>query len=319
MPILTANLDTPSYITLIKPAAIQAFEGQPANSVISLPDGNNGSVYGQAAGAMLRTPNLGYQLEITNSFTVEGWAYPQRRDYDTGIQYIANTRITGNGWAFGFKTYSDGTRKLVIFAEDENTSEAGNVLVNDQPLSGDINDWSSWKHLALVYDASAGILTQGVWSCYLDGEFQGCQTNNRARVGTSRSEDFHLGGRSGNGYCFSGYLDCWRASKAALAPNQFLNATDSPATATDVLALWPINCADGVNLDATDIVGSYDFNTPITSTHMVTADTNPSVTNIPQSGCNRGVQGRCHRNRGQCCFQYTCKRSCTGFSLNRRL
>ncbi|MDD2600636.1 MAG: hypothetical protein PHO37_15675 [Kiritimatiellae bacterium] len=294
---LYSNLDTPNYPTAIEPATIQAFTGQPPNSTITLPDGNAGSAYAQGVGAILQTPNLGTHLEITNNFTVEGWLCPHRRDYDTTVQYIANTRINAKGWAFALKILSDKSRRLVIFAEDDT-----GVLIFDQPISDDLSDWSAWKHVALVYDSAAGTLAQGVWSCYLDGELQGCATNSRVIAGSSSSEYFHLGGRVNHHYTFAGYMDCWRAAKVALTPNQFLNATNSPAAATDVLALWPLNCENGVHMDATDIVGAYNFNVPVSSTYKVTANPDHAVADIYNPDATETFQGDPSVSQGSIVF-----------------
>src|SRR5690606_17440039 len=131
---------------------------------------------------------------------------PHRQDYDTDIQYIANTRVFTKGWAFALKRMSDGTRRLVIYAGDDSGGQVG-----DASLSGDLSAWAdTWRHVALVYDATAGAQVQGVWRCYLDGELQGAATNQQARVGTTASEYFHLAGRiGGNPVTFCGYLDCW--------------------------------------------------------------------------------------------------------------
>jgi len=246
----------------------------------------------------LRTSNLGYQLEITNSFTVEGWICPRRSDYNAAVQYIANTRISTKGWAFALKKLNDDTLKLVIFAEDD-----GGVQMFDAPISGDLTEWAdTWKHVALVYDATAGSLSQGVWNCYLDGIQQGSVTNGHVVSGDSASQYFHLGGRVGTDYTFSGFMDCWRASKAALTPSQFMNATNSPAAATDVLALWPLNSSNGIYLDATDVVGTFSFNTPVASTYKVTANTDQAVTNMPNPETSTTFKGNPALNPGSIIF-----------------
>jgi len=293
---LFGNMDT-SYVTVIKPATNHAFAGQPPNSAVALPAGNSGSAYAQASGACLRTPTLGTQLEVTNSFTVEGWLCPHRSDYNASVQYIANTRVDFKGWAFALKQFG-AALKLVVFAED-----TAGILLFDVPVSGDLSAWSdTWKHVALVYDATAGALAQGVWTCYLDGLQQGCVTNTRAVSGDSGSSYFHLAGRVDVASSFSGYLDCWRVSRTALAPNQFLSATNGAAAATDVLALWPLNSADNVYLDATDLVGAYSFNAPATSTYKVTANTDQAATNIPNPDATAAFKGNPAANTGSVFF-----------------
>lgn len=295
---LASFLDVTNHTTAIQASLAQAFADQPLNSALALSGGNAGSVYAQGVGACLRVADLGRQLEITNSFTVEGWICPRRRDYNADVQYLANTRISTKGWAFALKKLSDGTRKFVVFAEDS----AGR-LANDEPFSGDMSGWADeWKHVALVYDAAAGDVAQGVWTCFLDGVTQGAVTNNRAVSGDSGSESFHLAGRVSDGYTFCGNLDCWRVSKAALAPNQFLNAADGAAAATDVLALWPLNSADGLYIDATDVTGNWSFNTPVTATYRVTASTGQANASVPNPDGSAGFKGDPALNAGSVVF-----------------
>jgi hypothetical protein len=295
---LSSGLDITNHTTTIRASAERAFAGQPPNSALVLPGGNAGSVYAQALGACLRVADLGTHLETTNSFTVEGWLCPQRRDYAPDLQYIANTRVLSKGWAFALKKPGDGTRRLVIYAEDD----AG-VLVGDAPLSGDVSAWSdSWKHVALVYDATAGNTGQGVWRCYLDGALQGVATNSHARSGDSGSSYFHLAGRVGNASTFCGGLDCWRVCKTALAPNQFLNATAGATPATDALALWPLESPDGLYIDATDLTGNWPFHTPLTAQHRVTAGAEGATGTIPNPDGTPAFKGDPARNAGSVVF-----------------
>ena len=282
---LSSGLDVTNHATAIRASSEQAFAGQPPNSALSLPGGNTGSVFAQAAGACLRVADLGRELEVTNSFTVEGWLCPRRQSYDANIQFIANTRIATKGWAFALKKQSSGLRQFVIFAEDD----AG-ILAGDAPLSGDLESWGDrWKHVALVYDAGAGDQAQGVWRCYLDGIVQGSVTNGHVRSGTTSSEYFHLAGRVSNGNTFCGFLDCWRVCKTALTPSQFLNAEDGAAPATDVLAFWPLNSADGLYLDATDVTGNWPFSPPLTALHKVTANADHAdVSNFDEAAAFQG-------------------------------
>lgn len=298
---LSGGLDLTNHVSTFQGSSEQAFAGQPANSTLTLPNGNVGSLYGQASGACLQVPNLGAQLETTNSFTVEGWMRPHRQDYTADLQYIANTRISTKGWAFALKKQSDNSLKFVIFAEDD----AG-YLCGDTPVSGDLSSWAyTWKHVALVYDINGGDSAQGTWSCYLDGTLQGVATNSHARSGASASSYFHLGGRVSNASQFCGYLDCWRICKAALTPSQFLNATNAPAAASDVLALWPLNAAKGLYIDATDVTGAWSFNTPQATNYFVTASTQQAITTPPFPDTTAAFKGSSAINAGSIIFNTT--------------
>ncbi len=295
---LSSMLDVTNHTTVIQASAVNAFNGQPPNSALTLPSGNTGSLYAQGSGACLRVNDLGRQLEITNSFTVEGWLCPQRRDYQSDLQYIANTRIATKGWAFALKKLTDGTRKLVIFAADDAGTIAG-----DEPVSGDLEQWADvWRHVALVYDHTAGAQEQGGWKCYLDGVLQGSYTHTRTRSGTTSSEYFHLGGRVSNANTFCGGLDCWRVSRAALSPQQFLNASADAQPAVGVLALWPLNSSDGLYLDATDVTGGWPFHTPLTALHKVTASVGHAAATVPNPDRSAVFRGDPATNCGSVVF-----------------
>jgi hypothetical protein len=91
-------------------------------------------------------------------------------------------------------------------------------------------------------------------------------------------------------------------SQAALAPDQFLNATDGAAAATGVLALWPLNSADGLYLDATDMTGAWSFGTSLTALHKVTAGTAQAAVPIPNPDASAAFRGDPAVNAGSLVF-----------------
>jgi hypothetical protein len=97
-------------------------------------------------------------------------------------------------------------------------------------------------------------------------------------------------------------MDCWRASKTVLDPSQFLNATNSPATATDTLALWPLNSSDGAYLDASDRVGGYNFNTPPDTMYRVTAFTSQATDTLPNPDGSSAFRGNSATHSGSVQF-----------------
>ncbi len=239
------------------PSLDAAFEGQPPNTTVALPGGNAGSFFAPKGGFCWRFAELGRKLEVDQDFTVEGWFKPRRCDgTEQRVQYMFNTRISHGGWALGFQ--NSGNRWcLQLFAQQ--TNEVG--LAGNAPLSGDLSDWSDWKHVALVYDHAAGD-GRGVWTTYLDGKFERCHTNNVAPSDVTGSEYFHIGGRVGTTTTFHGGVDCVRVTARALAPNQLLCATKNPQAvdAADVLGFWPLDCsADGLACNGKDLTGQYSF------------------------------------------------------------
>ena len=82
-------------------------------------------------------------------------------------------------------------------------------------------------------------------------------------------------------FALPGKLDCWRASKSALQPVQFMCTTNGTA-ATDVLAIWPMNAQNGIYIDGTDVAtGAYTFEEPLGLQYMATAcDGAPEVPGV---------------------------------------
>ncbi len=258
------------------PSLDAAFEGQPPNTTVTLPGGNAGSFFAPKGGCHWRFAELGRKLEVDQDFTVEGWFKPRRCDgTEQKVQYMFNTRLSHGGWALGFQ--NSGSRWcLQLFVEQTNDVN----LAGNAHLSGDLSDWSDWRHVALVYDHAAGD-GRGVWTTYLDGKFERCHTNSVAPSDTTGSEYFHIGGRMGTTTTFHGGVDCVRVTARALAPDQLLCATESPRAvdAADVLGFWPLDCsADGLACNGRDLTGQYSF----ADADGIPADRRPSsVADVP--------------------------------------
>lgn len=274
-----------------------AFTGNPPNPNVDLGSyGNAGSFLGRRDCDILTAdvgkssfyvPRLGSLLEpATSSFTVESWVKPRRDQADNpqSVQFVFSTRISNKGWAL---EYIPSSGKFVIFLADD----SGDIIYN-QPLNSEslADSWGdAWHHLALVYENGAGSYGYGEWRLYLDGELTGSRPIPRAFDGTTESAWFCLGGRrGGNSMNWNGHLDCVRVCGAALSPEQFLCATGTTAkAATDVLALWPLNVADGYRMDGTDVTGNYSLNQPLSDTEYLldASDESPVVTN-PDTSTN---------------------------------
>ena len=237
------------------PEPYVGFHGDPATNVGSItfyqPVVNN-------LRAFLQADNLGYALEITNSFTVEGWLCRTQNPGDW--QHLFATRLgAGNpGWVLGVWLVS-GKIRYNLFVGAPGT--AANY-VPDVKFPGSTDEASFlnvWQHVALVYDAELG---NGVWELFVDGTSRGSVTNVRSVVELTDSSHFLLGGRMTSNNAFIGSMDCVRVSRVALRPPQFLNATGHPPQEppTRTAAFWKLE-SDGASLDLTSQVESrYSLN-----------------------------------------------------------
>ena len=254
-----------------------AFMGNPPNPTVVLPNGNAGSLVARKYARKSRQVihDIGSELSLTNDFTVEGWLKIECRDFAYEVEtsrrfrHICGTRISRIGWVFQFRRL-EGSDVACMTVQDE----TGQLLA-DAPL-GDISACEGkWAHVALVYNHTAGENATGVWSCYVDGALTGAATNSVApRDGgvdpvyrrlvfgpMSESADYSLPGK----------IDCWRASRSALQPAQFM-CTANGSAATDVLAIWPMNAQNGIYIDGRDVAtGAYTFEEPLGSQLMATA------------------------------------------------
>jgi len=246
-----------------------AFTNNPPNPTVTLPDGNEGSLFGRrfSDDSRLVVHSIGSELSLTNDFTVEGWMKLECRDsiYEadgaTWLRHVCGTRASKIGWVFQLRRRS-GVCEAVILAQDE----AG-VVIPETNL-GDLSACEgNWAHVALAYSHASGDGATGVWNCYLDGALTGSATNSIApRDGGVDTNSLRLifgPQKSAEEFSLPAKLDCWRASRTALQPAQFLCATNGTA-ATDVLALWPMNVQDGAYIDGTDVAGgNYTFEDPL--------------------------------------------------------
>ena len=260
-----------------------AFEGQPPNPTVNLPNGNRGSALDEGVGERYVAHDLGPYLELTNDFTVEGWVLPKRDVYDNSeVQYVWNTRFLSLGWALELRSQSNSDlRYFSIFAQEDNGGSSTTTLCASARVSPDAAYHGEWMHVALTYRHADGINGEGVWRFYIDGAFAGAATNSQVLVGTSQSQNFYIGGRSNNALNFSGHFDCVRASRTALEPAQFLNGT---ASSDSTVALWPLNSTDGFYLDCEDICGNFHLGSSYASKYRVTGSTeNPGAMPNPDT------------------------------------
>ena len=283
----TNETGTAYSTSMFYPDSDCAFTGNPPNPTVVLPNGNVGSLFARTYSKKSRQVihDIGSELSLTNDFTVEGWLKLECRDFayeaesSRRARQLCGTRIYKIGWVFQFRRWG-GADAANITVQDET-----GMLLADAPL-GDISACEGkWAHVALVYSHAAGENATGVWSCYVDGTLTGSATNSVAPRDGGVDSNYRrlvLGPMAENTiFALPGKLDCWRVSKSALQPAQFMCTTNGTA-APDVLAIWPMNAQNGIYIDGTDVAtGAYTFEDPLAAQYMATAcDGAPDVPGI---------------------------------------
>ncbi|MGN0852275.1 MAG: LamG-like jellyroll fold domain-containing protein [Kiritimatiellia bacterium] len=261
-PLTSGFQGTTARYNRMSPAADCAFQGNPPNPTVSLPDGNAGCLQGTQSSGCLVRDDLGASLNLSTNFTVEGWFAPrlcERADKTASNYpaYLFGTRPDMNkGWVLAYRPKSATDILFDIYCLDGE----GSNMRNNVKLSGTypVAQWyETWHHLALVYEADGGANGYGLWSLYIDGELTGTTENGSRPVPVTDERVFFLGGRAEvAGQSFQGKIDCVRVSQAALRPSQLLCATENAEAATDVLAFWPLNVEGGAYLDLRDVSGN---------------------------------------------------------------
>jgi len=216
-----------------------------------------------AAGRYLRAPNLGLKVDVTNSFTVEGWILRTVNPAAVpNFYFVAGARDAANGWFLSLR--NDGAIKYNLYV---NTSS---VLVNGYfPDSSGVSDVGAWQHVALTYDHT--LAGKGVWELFLDGVSAGALTNASLPTASHGYSAFNLAGRPGGSNTFLGYLDCWRVTDAVMAPGQLLNAAVDQPLVPRTHAYWKLDAPGG----ALDLASSVDARFG-----LLPANGGPAATNI---------------------------------------
>lgn len=277
-----------------------AFSGNPPNTTVTLAGGNVGCLQGAATSGCLEQNDVGALLDLSKSYTVEGWFSPRicEREVKSANQevccYLFGTRPDyGKGWSFQYRAKGVSNFQFDFYCVDQSGNLVNNsVFVNSAEISG----WyEAWHHLALVFDKTGGSKGFGAWTLYLDGEPKGSVSCARAIAPVTDARPFILGGRAAIAeQSFQGKVDCVRVSQAALQQNQFLCATENPAAATDVIAFWPLNVKNGTYLDLRDVSGgnrhfiSLDSQSSIQLVSGDTATDGPVISNPDRSPKFRG-------------------------------
>lgn len=148
----------------------------------------------------LGAPGMGPYLDMTNSFTVEGWINRSKNPTEGIWHYVLGTRASGQtqGWLFTLRNVDDVLRyELFAYNAVKDRSKFNTVI--------DPADTNCWQHMALVYDHQGGAEGFGQWELFIDSESMGVIPNDQAPPpgGINLSGDLYLGGRpSDNGHAF---------------------------------------------------------------------------------------------------------------------
>ncbi len=262
-----------------------AFAGQPPNTTVTLD--NAGGVEGAFTAGCLQEKGsaVGAVLSLTNDFTVEAWFAPRvsgctnkNSSAEVATVLFGTRPAYAAGWNLQYRARGADNCQIDLYCIDP----AYSVVQNCTVLAGDLSSWyETWRHVALVYTKEGGDAGFGRWTLYLDGVEAGHADNTRA-VGNLGARPFILGGRASvANQSFPGAFDCARVTQAALTPSQFLNAANG-TSATDVVALWPLDVMDGCTLDLRDVSGKgNDFATQLSDSQRVAgcADLAPAIAN----------------------------------------
>ena len=138
-----------------------------------------------------------------------------------GFAMLCGTRFESAqkyGWRFGIETDAGGTARFAISGRTERQTTLDFV---NATFPCDLSELAGgWHHLALVYTPFYG--ETGCWSLYVDGLPSGIVANAYFPTGGHGSHWFALGGGQSGAEGFTGLLDSWRITDAALEPEQFL-------------------------------------------------------------------------------------------------
>lgn len=195
-----------------------------------------------------------FVLGFSRPFTVEGWFKPIRHTASAPEnQYFFSTRNNKLSNSVGWSLFMNAADyRFHLIAQDDGKS--GNLV--NETFEADTAEWGeTWKHIALSYDPAGA----GTWKLYLDGQLAGSVTNKEAAVAGDASATFlAIGGAYESSAGFFGAIDCVRVSAATLVPNQLMCCSSAgAAAATDVVALWPLDGAEGFRMDGHDeVVGA---------------------------------------------------------------
>lgn len=189
------------------------------------------------AGRYMSAANLGLKVDLTNSFTAEGWV---KRTANPGANffYVAGARDAGTGWMLTLRNDNSSIRYHLHVNRGTGTN-----LDTYFPV-GNVTTDMGWQHVALTYDCTLAGL--GVWELFVNGTSSGTLTNTGLPTASHGINAFNLCGRAAGANTFIGYYDCWRVTDSVLVPTQLLNASIDQPLVPRTLAYWKLDAPAGV-------------------------------------------------------------------------
>lgn len=200
---------------------------------------------GQRRKGYLCVRDLGSVLDLSRSFTVEGWIRPAGVLRPDEVWTLCGAHdAQGNGWTLSIRNQAG---KAAFYLR---THMPANGLNEDRRFDpAGLTDAFGWAHVALVYEAGRNT-EKGAWHLFVDGAPRGVLINAGPVSKPCIFSEFDLGGNS-DGQVFDGEFDLWRVSAEALASGRFL-LSDVPQT----LAYWPLDVLSDGQLDLENKAGS---------------------------------------------------------------
>lgn len=134
-------------------------------------------------------------LDLSTDFTIEGWFNFESKPTSGNIMYMVAKWNTSSQRAYALQLWNDtGTMKLLLSTSDDG-SVAANITSNWDPTL------STWYHVAVAYDLSAGQAFM-----YVDTSSIGTPTGGDTVLHNSTG-DFTLGSVAGGGSYYDGLMD----------------------------------------------------------------------------------------------------------------
>ena len=209
-------------------------------------------------------------LDFTGDFSLETWVKVESAVDGTSLEYnfISKYLPAGNQRSYSWNyAYNGGTELIQLLTSDDGSSVAVLSVTRTLP-TGD------WIHLALTYDASAGLA-----KFYFDGSQEGGdQTGGKTSIlnGTS---PFEIGAQAG-GFQFDGLMDDTRAwsdirTTAEIADNRSLELVGNES---NLEGYWKLN---NDLLDSTS--GAQENSNDLTNNNSAVFSTDVPFTEVTRS------------------------------------
>jgi hypothetical protein len=190
-------------------------------------------------------PNFAPQTSIT----MAAWVKRTHRQDASNFRYIMNLGANGNSPIATLGIHSNGY--IAAYTETDEPVNNGDQrdTFGSVVIEGNAAAWTSWHHVAVVYDRATDIA-----STYVDGvldttnslatvsDLHGQSWNGPAVTGVPATQFPYIGRGTGNTAGFAGLIDNVRLYNHALTAQEILSLVPEPSTVALALlaGLWPI-------------------------------------------------------------------------------